>query len=122
MHQWVKGRKLKCVLLYIVSNIVIWMSEEQRLSMYRSTAAESEQLLGLVTRAALPHKEQFYTLWNARYLEVRAEDIRRRQVAGFPLDHPYSPTFHDIEDSKEVESARDESFSSDSYSFVAIVM
>ena len=37
------------------------MSEEQRLSMSRSIAAGSEQLLGLVRRVAVSHEEQFYT-------------------------------------------------------------
>ena len=34
------------------------MSEEQRLSKSRSIAAETEQLLGVVRRAALSHEEQ----------------------------------------------------------------
>ena len=63
------------------------MSEEQRLSMPRSIVAESEQLLGLVRRAALSHEEQYYTLRKARYSEARAEDMRRRQVV---LEHSTS--------------------------------
>ena len=48
--------------------------------MWRNMAAESEQLLGVVMSAALSHEEQYYTLCIARYLDARAEDMRRRQV------------------------------------------
>ena len=78
--------------------------------MSRSMAAESEQLLGVVRSAALTREEQFYALGiYARYLQARAEDIRRRQVdlerstasaiarneaaARGSLNLPYSPTF-----------------------------
>ena len=37
----------------IKKSVEIWMNEEQRLSMSWSIAAESEQLLGLLRRAAL---------------------------------------------------------------------
>ena len=39
----------------------IWMSEEQRLYMFRSIAVESEQLLDVV-RKLLSHEEQYYVL------------------------------------------------------------
>ena len=46
----------------IKRSVEIWISEKQRLSMSRSTDAESEQLLGLVRRAALSREEQYYSL------------------------------------------------------------
>ena len=75
----------------------------------------------------LSHEERYNSLRKARYPEARAEDIQRRQVElehstawalvrseRLPLDIPYSPTYSDVEDSKEVESADDELFRSDS--------
>ena len=50
-------------------------SDEQRKSMSRSMAAESEQLLGVVRRAVLSHEEQYYALRMARDTEARAEDV-----------------------------------------------
>ena len=44
----------------IKKRVEIRMSEEQRLSMFRNIAAESERLLW--RRAALSHEEQYYTL------------------------------------------------------------
>ena len=46
--------------------VEIWMSERRRLSMSRSIAAKSEQLLGLVRRAAQYHEEQYYSLRKVR--------------------------------------------------------
>ena len=43
-------------------------------------AEESEQLLGLVRRAACSHEERLYLLRQARYTEARAEDLRRRKA------------------------------------------
>ena len=48
---------------------------EQRKSMSRSIAAESEQLLGVVRRAALSY--YCYALCMSRYPEARGEDMRR---------------------------------------------
>ena len=48
--------------------------------MSRSMAAQSEQLLGVVKCAALAHEEQYHALRMVRYIDVRAEDMRRRQV------------------------------------------
>ena len=59
----------------IKKRVEIWVSEEQRLSMSTSIVAESEQLLGLVRMAALPHEEQYYTLRKASYTKALAEDI-----------------------------------------------
>ena len=53
----------------VKKRVHIWMNEEQRLSMFRSIAAESE-LLGLVRRDALSHEEQYYSLRKARYPEA----------------------------------------------------
>ena len=53
----------------IKMRVEIWMSEEQRLSMSRSIATESEQQLDAVRRAAFNHGKQYYSLQNARYPE-----------------------------------------------------
>ena len=45
-----------------------------------SIAAESEQLLGVIRRAALTQEEQYFSLHMTRYPEARAEDRRRRQI------------------------------------------
>ena len=56
------------------------MSEEQRHSMSRSIATESEQLLGVVRIAALSHEEKYNVLRKARYSDAQAEDMRCRQA------------------------------------------
>ena len=84
--------------------------------MSRSIPAESGQLLGVARRAALSYEEKCYTLRKARYPEVRAEDMRRRQAEvehstawtlawnkaarRLPLDLPYSPTTPDVDNCK----------------------
>ena len=60
--------------------VEIWTSEEQRRSMSRRMAAESEQLLGVVRSVALTHKEKYYRLRLAKYPDARAEDMTHRQV------------------------------------------
>ena len=60
--------------------VEIWTNEDQRRSMSRSIAAESEQLLGVCRSAALTHEEQYNALRTARYPQAREEDMRRRQV------------------------------------------
>ena len=88
--------------------VEIWTSEDQKRSMSRTMAAESEQLLGVCRSAALTHEEQYCALRMTRYPQAREEDMRRRQVeqecsiawaiarneaaAREPLDLPSSPT------------------------------
>ena len=54
----------------VTRKVEIWTSEEQRRSMSRTVAAESEQLLGVVRSAALTHEEQYYALRMARYVST----------------------------------------------------
>ena len=54
----------------------IWTSEDQRRSMSRTVAAESEQLLGGCRSAASAHEEQYYALRMARNPQARAEGMR----------------------------------------------
>ena len=56
------------------------MNNEQKKFITRGIATESEQLFGVVRRAALSHEEQYYGLRMVRYPEARAEDMRRRQI------------------------------------------
>ena len=68
------GRRQSAAIGYLGSNnlkkikrrVEIWMSEEQRSSMHRSIVAASEQLLGVMIRAALSHEEQYYILHTAK--------------------------------------------------------
>ena len=60
--------------------VEIWTNEDQRRSMSRTIAAESEQILGVCRGAALTHEEQCCALRMARYPQAREEDMWRRQV------------------------------------------
>ena len=64
----------------IKRRVEVWFSDEQRQAISRGMTEESEQLLGMVRRAAGSHEEQLYMLRQARYPEARAEGIRRREA------------------------------------------
>ena len=63
----------------------IWTNDEKRSSMSRIIAVESEHLLSLVRRAGLSHKEQYYSLRKARYLEARAENMKASPLDGLGI-------------------------------------
>ena len=60
--------------------VKIWLTGEQRTSMSRSLAVESEQLLDVIRMAAVNHETCYYMLRKARYPASRAENMQRQEV------------------------------------------
>ena len=117
------------VLKRLQRRVEIWMTGEQRTSMSRSLAVESEQLLDVVRVAAVNHVARYYMVRKAKYPASQAEDMRRRELGlerstawalarneAVALDsngYPCSPTSPARDSSKCDESSGDELFGSD---------